>query len=159
MDGIHRKKAELEKLLEDKRIEVALLQETRLTKNFHVIRADRTSGRHQHNDNINIGGGVAVLIRNGLSYHRLPTPFKANNDATTEGLFIQVTKDNLPVNILNLYVPPIRHSTNDDRHENFDPKQLPWKSEQSMANHGVTVLPLLGTEVKSRTTTGDNSRH
>ena len=64
IDGIRAKKTELAKILDEYKVDLACIQETRLTpkvdfnlSNYTIIRKDRTIGRKGHNSN-NAGGGI-----------------------------------------------------------------------------------------------------
>ena len=130
-DSLPSKKIELSKILEDHKIDVAIIQETKLTPNmkfqikgYTTIRKDRTTARN--NDNVISGGGVATIIKEGLAYKNTQPRTTGGNDYTTESCSVTVSKLDQPIRITNIYVPPIRTTARDTRIQNFDPKYLPW---------------------------------
>ena len=112
--------------------EVVLLQETKLTpqdtlriRGYHVLRKERSRGRRL--DAIS-GGGVATLIREGTSFTPMDKKCTAPNDDTSDALLVELTEP-YHLQILNMYVPPIRAgSSTDTRTQNFSPDHWPYNT-------------------------------
>ena len=126
------KKVELEKALSDLKPEVVAIQETKLRtddvfqiRGYHVVRKDRTTGRRVDSAT---GGGVATLIREGTPYTRIDRRTTASTDTTTDAVLVEIGGDH-HLQILNIYVPPIRSAAGDDRVQNFSPD--PWPTTRN----------------------------
>ena len=74
----------------------------------------------------NLGGGVLILVKNGLSYTSLSTKSLSSLDPSSDYLAIAVKiKGAAPIHLFNVYVPPIRSSSSDSRPKSFSPFLLP----------------------------------
>ena len=87
-DGARSKRTELEKLLEDLKPSIVAIQETKLracdnfqVRGYNTIRKDRTRGRR---DGPITGGGVATLVREGLTYRSMDQQTTTAKDETTD---------------------------------------------------------------------------
>ena len=74
----------------------------------------------------NVGGGVLILIKNGLTCTPLSTKFLSSLNHSSKYLSITVKiKGSSPIDIFNVYVPPIRSSSSDSRAKSFSSFLLP----------------------------------
>ena len=74
----------------------------------------------------NLGGGVLILIKNGLTYTPLSTQSLSSLDPSSDYLAIAVkVKGASPIHLFNVYVPPIRASSSDSCPKSFSPFLLP----------------------------------
>ena len=77
----------------------------------------------------NLGGGVLILVKNGLTYTSLSTQSLSSLDPSSDYLTITVKiKGASPIHLFNVYVPPIRSSSFDSRPKSFSPFLLPSSS-------------------------------
>ena len=91
-----------------------------LQKNRFMTRRGTT------NSTGNLGGGVLILVKNGLSYTSLSTQSLSSLDPSSDYLAIAVKiKGAAPIHLFNVYVPPIRSSSSDSRPKSFSPFLLP----------------------------------
>ncbi|XP_029655350.1 uncharacterized protein LOC115229065 [Octopus sinensis] len=106
IDGIRGKTAELASFLEENRIDICLLQETKLSKRiptplfagYDALRCDRES---EH------GGGLLTLIKRGIKYFENPLPYTSlKKDSNTEIIGISLMTSYGRLEIANVYVPP-----------------------------------------------------
>jgi hypothetical protein len=118
-DGIGTKKAELEELLGRLRIDIAVIQESKLGKRsrtpvfegFTTVRKDRKVWRKGEERK---GGGVLTLVRRNLVFRKLGS-WKGT---TTEGLSVAVDVSRKErVVVTNVYRPPIRRIAGEDERE------------------------------------------
>ena len=74
----------------------------------------------------NLGSGVLILVKNGLSYTLLSTQSLSSLDPSFDCLAITVKiKGASPIHLFNVYVPPIRSSSSDSRPKSFSLFLLP----------------------------------
>ena len=74
----------------------------------------------------NLGGGVLIPVKNGLTYTSLSTQSLSSLDPSSDYLAISVkVKGASPIHLFNVYVPPIRSSSSDSRPKSFSPFLLP----------------------------------
>ena len=74
----------------------------------------------------NLGGGVLILGKNGLTYTSLSTQSLSSLDPSSDYLAITVKiKGASPIHHFNVYVSPIRSSFSDSRPKSFSPFLLP----------------------------------
>ena len=106
INGINNKIDELLHYMENNKISIAALQETKLTDksklkktpNYTLIRRDRGTNK---------GGGLAFLIHKDISFNLVPTPQSHDRDQHLESLTINLpSKDNNNLFIRNIYIPP-----------------------------------------------------
>lgn len=98
---------ELETVLHDKRIDIALITETHLTKYSSIFIPDYKLLKTNHPDNT-AHGGVAILIKSSIIYQYLPNfcqPY-------LQPCAININFNNVPITIAALYSPPKHKITN-----------------------------------------------
>ena len=96
-------------------------------KGFNVEAAPRKRGRKNGTDSKS-KGGVAWAIKEGINYQRIDKSPIAPNDDTTEWVGIRIFPEDgtEPLDLYNIYVPPIHDGDkDDDRVQNFDQDYLP----------------------------------
>ena len=107
-NGIQHCQHELSNYLQDRKIFIACIQETKLTPtstapsfaNYNMIRRDRPS----HN-----GGGVlAILVHHSVSFIPFDTSQFFQQDNTTEhqGIIVTLPGGTSTLHIINIYIPP-----------------------------------------------------
>ena len=124
VDGIRTRKTEIAKMIEDNKPDVLCLQETKLrpenivkVHGYTCFRRDRVTGRSGTDVN---GGGLMILVKENLRFAcREILMDELPNDNTTERMGVEIWQGKWKTNIYNMYVPPIRHSINDQRRQNF----------------------------------------
>ena len=68
----------------------------------------------------NLGGGVLILVKNGLTYSSLSTQHLFSLDPSSDHLAITIKiKKASPIHLFNLYVPLICSSTSDSHPKSF----------------------------------------
>ena len=83
-------------------------------------------GRGTTNSMGNLGGGVLILVKKGLTYTSLSTRSLSFIAPSSDYLAIAVkTKGASPIHFFNVYVPPIHSSSSDSRPKSFSPFLLP----------------------------------
>ncbi|GBO46048.1 hypothetical protein AVEN_9138-1 [Araneus ventricosus] len=104
-NGILSRRAELQDFINKHSPDIILLQETPLRPsknsyfaNFHCYRTDREN-QNIHKPN----GGTAILIKNHLPHHHIPTPQLFYIESTIINLTLP-KKD--PIIIISTYIPP-----------------------------------------------------
>ena len=103
--GIHKHIMELESYLDEEKIDICCLQETKMIPSdsspcfvkYTVVKRDRLLERMVR------GGGVMTLIRNDLSYRVVDCPVERNNQGV-EGLSVEVVTGEEPLTITNIYL-------------------------------------------------------
>ena len=74
----------------------------------------------------NLGGGVLILVKNGLTYTSLSTQSLSSLNPSSDYLAITVkVKGASPIHLFNVYVSPIRSSSSDSCRKSFSPFLLP----------------------------------
>lgn len=113
-NGLLKHKHELEHLMHDKRIDVALISETHLTsRSFFKIYGYETY-RTDHPDDTG-HGGAAVLIKSALKQHPIPVGDAANNlQAATASICLPLFE----ISLAAVYCPP-RFTVSSHQFENF----------------------------------------
>ena len=115
-DGLLGKKAELEEFLERKKVDVAVIQETKwdgktatpVIRGFTAVRKDRVVIRRGEEMK---GGGLVTLVRRCIPFRRL----KGWRGGTTEGLSVVLDCSRKErCTITNVYRPPIRRIRGED---------------------------------------------
>lgn len=104
INGIQQRKTELDVLLHDKRIDIALISETHLTANSKLYIPDYTIHRSDHPDGT-AHGGTAILIKSTLKHDIHPTVLTAQIQVTA----IAIHTHNRSITIAAIYCPP-RHT-------------------------------------------------
>ena len=132
-EGLRTKVRELGSWLPAVKADVVAVQEAQLSKTVPnipgfqppvVVR--RARGRSTGASVVK-GGDVALYIRAGLHFDVLSGGYLAATDDSTELCGVRLLGPH-PLNIFNLYRPPIR-ATDDDRVDRFDPRLLPSDGE------------------------------
>jgi len=100
-NGLTHNKNELQHLLYDKKINIALITETHLTPTKHFNIPGYTTHRTDHPDGT-AHAGTAILISTTLLHYALPTYQKAYIQATN----IQIILNHIPITISSVYCPP-----------------------------------------------------
>ena len=119
IDGINNKKTELEQLMVEWRADVVLIQETKLrdkqkTPIFNGYTSVRKDRKYMLKDNDRKGGGLLTLIKKEVPFRRK----RGWKGTTTEGLRVKVwLNNNEPLNITQVYRPPIRKIKGEDERE------------------------------------------
>jgi exonuclease III len=106
MNGIQNSSAELSSFLTDNDINVACLQETKLSPlskqpsfpGYNFVRNDRLAGQ---------GGGLAILVDHSVSFVHIDTFAFTNLDPTLELFAIRIEIGGSSLEIFNVYIPPI----------------------------------------------------
>lgn len=103
-NGLRDKLQEILNFMEQHNIQIAALQETKLSSrsnvsspNHSLIRADREKNK---------GGGIAFLIHNSVPFSIVSTPSPANTQEHVEQQAIKITSGNSSIVLINVYVPP-----------------------------------------------------
>ena len=74
----------------------------------------------------NLGGGVLILVKNGLTYTSLSTQSLSSLDPSSDYLAIAFkVKGASRIHLFNVYAPPIRSSSSDSRPKSFSSFLLP----------------------------------
>ena len=106
------------------------MQESHLSSDstFHIpgyktLQKNRSMTRRATTDSTkNLGGGVLILVKNGLTYTSLSTQSLSSLDPSSDYLAITVKiKGASPIHLFNIYVPPICPSSSDSRPKSFSP--------------------------------------
>ena len=91
-----------------------------LQKNRSMTRRETT------NSTGNLGGGVLILVKNGLTYTSLSTQSLSSLDPNSDYLAIAVKiKGASLIHLINVYVPSILSSSSDSLPKSFSPFLLP----------------------------------
>ena len=86
----------------------------------------------------NLGGGVLILVKNGLTYTSLSTQSLSSLDPSSDYLVIAVKiKGASLIHLFNIYVPPIRSSSSNS----------PPNSSHPFFNHHPLPLTSLATSI------------
>jgi hypothetical protein len=102
-NGILRHRNELEFVLHDRRIDVALISETHLSPNINFYMRGYQVYRCDHPDGTS-HAGAAVLVKSSLMHHALPTSPKDYMQAAS----VVISLQNFDVSVASVYCPP-RH--------------------------------------------------
>ena len=105
-NGVMSCRSELADFLQDKNIQVACLQESKLSSaspysdftNYTTVRKDRPGDRG--------GGGLLSLIHHSVTYTELPTDHLFPGDSIIEHQGLTIIADDVKLNIINIYIPP-----------------------------------------------------
>ena len=111
-NSLHGKASELEHFMLKNKIDIACLQETKLTPSdkpitfagFTVVSKPRTRER------VSRGGGVMTLLREGIHFEDAPCAHPDRHSGM-EGVSIKATTAENPLTISNLYYPPASSSS------------------------------------------------
>lgn len=114
-NGLKNHVNELQTVLFDKRIDIALISETHFTKYSHISIPGYYLLKFNHPDGT-AHGGAAILIKTNLKFHPL-TNFSQNH---IQSCAISITLNNIPVVIAAVYSPPKHLITDTNLTEYFD---------------------------------------
>ena len=129
-DGVALKIPELESFLESHRVDICLLQESKLCagrstprlNGYAVVRRDREASG---SGGAPRGGGLLTIIKEDIAF-RMVELVRECPGSSLETLGVEVvTGDGSGLSILNVYCPPIRVRPGDSRTAGFDPSVLP----------------------------------
>ena len=133
-NGICPRRTELLHFLSHNQYDLIFIQESHLSSDstfripgYKTLQKNRfMTRRGTTNSTGNLGGGVLILVKNGLSYTSLSTQSLSSLDPSSDYLAIAVKiKGAAPIHLFNVYVPPIRSSSSDSRPKSFSPFLLP----------------------------------
>jgi len=105
-NGLKNHQNELQVVLQEKRIDIALISETHFTKYSHIPIAGYNLQKTNHPDNT-AHGGAAIYIKTSLVYQALPNFCQPN----LQSCAILIYLNNIPTTIAAIYSPP-RHNMN-----------------------------------------------
>jgi ribonuclease HI len=129
-NGARTKKAELEQLLLHHKVDVCLLQETKLgpgddSPKFHgyaVVRRDRPCEAGTRRVK---GGGLMTLVKEDVPFTRLPQLAGEPGNILEDLSVGIVARQGLTLRVCNVYCPPVRSLPGEVRTEEFDVDRLP----------------------------------
>lgn len=114
-NGLKNHVYELQTVLYEKRIDIALIAETHFTKYSHISIPGYYLLKSNHPDGT-AHGGAAILIKTNLKFHPL-TNFSQNH---IQSCAISITLNNIPIVIAAVYSPPKHRITDTNLTEFFD---------------------------------------
>jgi len=114
-NGLKNHVIELQTVLSDKRIDIALISEIHFTKYSHISIPGYYLLKSNHPDGT-AHGGAAILIKTNLKFHPL-TNFSQNH---IQSCAISITLNNIPIVIAAVYSPPKHLITDTNLTEYFD---------------------------------------
>ena len=129
-DGLMLKEAELEAFLEERRVDVCLIQETRLRagartpkfRQYASVRRDRPSSSSVGPRG---GGGLLTLVRSDVPFREVGVGGGVG-PGNLESLAVEVpTGSDGKLTLVNVYCPPVRNIPGESRAVGFDPASLP----------------------------------
>ena len=132
--GFAHRRTELLHFLSHNQYDLIFMQESHLSSDstfripgYKTLLKNRfMTRRGTTNPTENLGGGVLILVKNGLSYTSLSTQSVSSLGPSSDYLAIAVKiKRAAPIHLFNVYVPPIRSSSSDSRPKSFSPFLLP----------------------------------
>ena len=133
-NGIRPRRTELIQFLSHNQYDLIFIQESHLSSDFtfripgyKTLQKNRfMTRRGTTNSTGNLGGGVLILVKTGLSYTLLSTQSLSSLDPSSNYLAIAVKiKGAPPIHLFNVYVPPILPSSSDSRPKSFSLFLLP----------------------------------
>ena len=128
-DGLKLKVQELEAFLDQHRVDVCMVQETKLREvdrtpsfgNYIALRRDRRVGPSGPRS----GGGLLTLIKKDVPYREV-FPTRDTRGSNLEVLAVEVPTGRCDrLTLVNVYLPPIRTTPGETRADVFDPEILP----------------------------------
>ena len=133
-NGIRPRRTELIQFLSHNQYDLIFIQESHLSSDstfripgYKTLQKNRSMTRRgTANSTGNLGGGVLILVKTGLSYTLLSTQSLSSLDPSSDYLAIAVKiKGAPPIDLFNVYVPLIHSSFSDSRPKSFSPFLLP----------------------------------
>ncbi|MCP4985058.1 MAG: endonuclease/exonuclease/phosphatase family protein [Colwellia sp.] len=140
------KQAELKTIISKHNIDIAAIQETHFKNSnnfkipgYNIYRKDRDTINSQAAK----GGGVALIIKDHINHNLMDTTNYLHPNDTTDciSLKIHCTLKARPLEIINLYIPPIITSTKDARTQNFSTTNLPTHNNAIVLGDINSLLP------------------
>ena len=110
-NGIGNKLTELGVVMENNKVKVAVIQESKLTpkskknyiQNYTTVRKDRPHGQ---------GGGLLIFIHRSVTFSKQPSSADSLYDPYLEELAIEAEIGNTKLIISNIYIPPASSCSN-----------------------------------------------
>ena len=133
-EGVCGKIAELSRWLSDTEVDVLAIQEAQLAGRTLTVPGYQTAAvtrraRGRRGGGPVRGGDVAVLVRNGLNFKEIRSSPLQPQDDTTECCAVRIilgtARQNQGIDIYNIYRPPIRTSSTDERVDRFSLDAFP----------------------------------
>ena len=121
-NGICPHRTELIQFLSHNQYDLIFIQESHLSSKstfrilgYKTLQKNRSvTRRGTANFTGNLGGGILILVKNGLTYTSFSTQSLSSLDPSSDYLAIAVkVKGAAPIHLFNVYVPPIRSSSSD----------------------------------------------
>ena len=133
-NGICPRRTKLTHFLSQNQYDFIFVQESHLSSDFtfripgyKTLQKNRSmTWKGTTNSTGNLGDGVLILVKNGLTYISLSTQSLSSLDPSSDYLAITAKiKGASPIHLFNVYVPPIRSSSSNSRPKSFSPFFLP----------------------------------
>jgi exonuclease III len=112
-NGLKNHILELQTVLNNKRIDIALITETHCTPYSHLNIPGYRIHKANHPDNT-AHGGVAILVKSSLVYHSLPS----FSEDIIQSCAIQIHVSNVPITVAAIYSPP-KHKISYENFSNY----------------------------------------
>jgi len=118
-DAITAKIQHLRDYIMEKKVDVFLIQETKLVKKdktptfpgYTVLRKDRRQLRGKEN---NRGGGLLVGVREQIPFREATLDLRGEEDEITESITIEIPRNGAQkLRLTNVYIPPIRNTASE----------------------------------------------
>ena len=133
--GLRARSTELLHFLSSHPVDLICIQESNLNSSFSfqihgfsALRSGRTHSRSGilSSDTTHASGGIAIFVRQGLSFSELSTSSLSLLDPYSDYVGINISFHNSSsLSFLNVYAPPICSSPTDGRNDSFSPSILP----------------------------------
>ena len=133
-NGIRPRRTELIQFLSQNQYDLIFVQESHLSSDFtfsipghKTLQKNRSMTRRGTTISTgNLGGGLLMLVKNGLTYSSLSTQSFSSLDPSSDYSAITLKiKGASPIHFFNIYVHRIRSSSSDSRPKSFSPFLLP----------------------------------
>ena len=134
-NGIRPRRTELLHFLSHNQYDLIFIQESHLSSDstfripgYKTLQKNRfMTRRGTTNSTENLGGGVLILVKNGLSYTSLTQSLSLDPSSDYLAIAVKI-KGAAPIHLFNVYVPPIRSASSDSGPKSFSPFLLPSSS-------------------------------
>ena len=161
-EGLRTKVPELQSWLPTVRADVVAIQEaqfsaktaTRIPGYQPPVYARRERGRISGAASAK-GGDVAIFVRAGIHFAPLTERLTDPADDSTEVCGVRILGTH-PINIINVYRPPIRRSPEDQREDRFDPGAVPSGEDTIVLGTSTPTTPSGTAVATQRTTSGSD---
>ena len=136
-NGIQLRRIELIPFLSQNQYDLIFVQESHLFSDsifripgYKTLQKNRSMTRRETTISTgNLGGGVLILVKNGLTYISLSTQSLSSLDPSSDYLAITVKiKGASPIHLFNVHILPIRSSSSDSRPKSFSLLVFPSSS-------------------------------